>query len=226
MADFLVRLTKIGTVFSPLRLEREKKNSRERTERHGDEASRAGATEPWVRSHPRVPLRRWGMDALLRVDPSGDGIALRPDAVPTISIAAGGARLGARGDPLMGTRHCEPERCFACGRPMLHPRLVDTRDAQTVYVGRCCGARVTAAGDRGYQPKLGGPRLYALVVHWCRNKLPESQRRIRGRKGKKQTTRMLKVQCPACGYLARVTRKWLEEAGTPTCPCGERMVER
>lgn len=60
----------------------------------------------------------------------------------------------------------------------------------------------------------------------CFNMRPKRYRRIRGRYGPKQTTRQLKIQCPACGYLARVTRKWLEEAGTPTCPCGERMVER
>lgn len=39
---------------------------------------------------------------------------------------------------------------------------------------------------------------------------------------KNQTTRMLKVECPACGYVCRTTAKWLE-VGTPTCPCGEQM---
>lgn len=39
---------------------------------------------------------------------------------------------------------------------------------------------------------------------------------------KKQTTRMLKVECPACGYVVRTTAKWLE-LGTPTCVCGESM---
>lgn len=41
----------------------------------------------------------------------------------------------------------------------------------------------------------------------------------------KQTTRMLKVECGADGYTVRMTRKWLDELGAPTCPCGERMVE-
>jgi hypothetical protein len=39
---------------------------------------------------------------------------------------------------------------------------------------------------------------------------------------KKQTTRMIKVECPACGYVVRTTAKWLE-IGTPTCVCGESM---
>ena len=36
---------------------------------------------------------------------------------------------------------------------------------------------------------------------------------------KKQTTRLVKVQCPDCGYAARVTRRWLDEVGAPICPC-------
>lgn len=40
----------------------------------------------------------------------------------------------------------------------------------------------------------------------------------------KQTTRMIKVQCPHddCGYLVRTTQKWIE-VGNPTCPCGTVM---
>jgi hypothetical protein len=34
----------------------------------------------------------------------------------------------------------------------------------------------------------------------------------------RQGTRQLKCLCPACGYTARVTRKWLTIAGPPICP--------
>ncbi len=34
----------------------------------------------------------------------------------------------------------------------------------------------------------------------------------------KQGTRLLKCQCPSCGYIARVSNKWLQEAGPPFCP--------
>ena len=40
---------------------------------------------------------------------------------------------------------------------------------------------------------------------------------------KKQSTRMLKVECAECGCIARMTRKWIEEAGPPTCACGGEM---
>lgn len=35
----------------------------------------------------------------------------------------------------------------------------------------------------------------------------------------KQTTRLVKCQCEHCGYTVRTTAKWIEELGTPLCPC-------
>ncbi|TDC28355.1 SprT-like domain-containing protein, partial [Micromonospora sp. KC213] len=41
-----------------------------------------------------------------------------------------------------------------------------------------------------------------------------------GTKGEKsQTCRQLKVECPKSGYIARTTKRWLDEAGAPICPC-------
>jgi len=41
---------------------------------------------------------------------------------------------------------------------------------------------------------------------------------------KKQGTRLVKVECQ-CGCIIRMTNKWIEEAGLPTCGCGEQMEE-
>lgn len=41
---------------------------------------------------------------------------------------------------------------------------------------------------------------------------------------KKQTTRLIKVEC-VCGCVVRMSNKWIEEAGCPTCGCGEEMQE-
>jgi hypothetical protein len=38
----------------------------------------------------------------------------------------------------------------------------------------------------------------------------------------KQSTRMIKVVCPDCGYTVRTTRQWIEQ-GLPTCACGAEM---
>lgn len=35
---------------------------------------------------------------------------------------------------------------------------------------------------------------------------------------KKQSTRMGKFECMECGYIARTTKKWLEQVGAPHCP--------
>lgn len=54
-------------------------------------------------------------------------------------------------------------QCYACGKRLgKRAALVDTRDAQLVYVGRECFKLVKAAGDTGYQPSRGGPRLYLI----------------------------------------------------------------
>ena len=37
--------------------------------------------------------------------------------------------------------------------------------------------------------------------------------------GKKQTTRLIKLQCPQCEMIIRTTRQWLEEVGPPVCAC-------
>lgn len=55
------------------------------------------------------------------------------------------------------------EQCFACGRRLgKSPVRVDTRDDQTVLVGRDCARLIRAAGEQGYHPPQGGPRLYPL----------------------------------------------------------------
>ena len=40
----------------------------------------------------------------------------------------------------------------------------------------------------------------------------------------RQATRLLKVECPQDGYVARITRKWID-FGLPVCPCGTEMEE-
>lgn len=42
---------------------------------------------------------------------------------------------------------------------------------------------------------------------------------------KPQTTRLAKVQCLDCGYVARVTRVWLDGPGAPVCPTDNIPME-
>lgn len=41
---------------------------------------------------------------------------------------------------------------------------------------------------------------------------------------KKDTIRMLKLECPDCGYVVRTTQKWLD-VGMPTCVCGSEFEQ-
>ncbi len=43
-----------------------------------------------------------------------------------------------------------------------------------------------------------------------------------GSNRKKQGTRMLKLECPCCGYVVRTTSKWID-FGMPSCPSGTEM---
>ena len=36
---------------------------------------------------------------------------------------------------------------------------------------------------------------------------------------KQQPTRMIKLECSRCGYVARTTKQWLEHVGSLRCPC-------
>jgi hypothetical protein len=44
---------------------------------------------------------------------------------------------------------------------------------------------------------------------------------------KKQSTRMIKVECEKCGFIMRTTTKWIDHyAGAFPCPCGETMTAK
>ncbi|MDQ2079513.1 hypothetical protein RA307_04905 [Xanthobacteraceae bacterium Astr-EGSB] len=40
----------------------------------------------------------------------------------------------------------------------------------------------------------------------------------------RQATRMLKCECLDCGYIVRVTRKWIDAVGAPHCPRHGEMI--
>jgi hypothetical protein len=66
------------------------------------------------------------------------------------------------------------------------------------------------------------PKLVALAK--TLGAYPHSELRTGGDELRpKQGTRMLKVECPKCGYSVRTTQKWLD-VGLPTCVCGTKMV--
>lgn len=55
------------------------------------------------------------------------------------------------------------------------------------------------------------------MIHGKLGPYPHASLTIKKKEGQKGS-RLLKVKCPECEYVARVTRKWLDEAGPPLCP--------
>lgn len=45
------------------------------------------------------------------------------------------------------------------------------------------------------------------------------------RPGKKQSTRMIKMSCPECGYIVRASRTAIEEHGPVICPCNSEPMK-
>lgn len=56
------------------------------------------------------------------------------------------------------------DKCFACDRPIIDGYLVGCADEQDVSVGNECFRNIRRAGESGWQPPLGGPRLYCLEI--------------------------------------------------------------
>ncbi len=57
-------------------------------------------------------------------------------------------------------------KCFACNRRMLRSVVYAavTADGQEVHVGADCAKKIILAGLDGYQPRLGGPKLYGWEI--------------------------------------------------------------
>lgn len=62
-----------------------------------------------------------------------------------------------------------------------------------------------------------GPEAKSFLAKINFNRTVFELCRVAQTKGSKQTTRLLKCECPECGYTVRVTQKWLD-VGAPLCP--------
>jgi hypothetical protein len=68
-----------------------------------------------------------------------------------------------------------------------------------------------------------GPELAAKITEWlAASPAYPHAAMIENPDAKKPGSRLLKVNCEACGYTVRVTQKWVD-VGLPTCCCGEQM---
>lgn len=79
----------------------------------------------------------------------------------------------------------------------------------------------TAIGLEGKMTStVAGKDLMELISKWQTALGAYPHGKLDPKKGpvKKQTTRMIKMECSECGYTARTSRKWLDAAGAAHCP--------
>ena len=155
--------------------------------------------------------------------------------LPEVRISTGFTSKGARSNRIGECWH-GPSAADGLPQIFVHPRLTDSIEVGGVVVHELIHAGVgTAAGHGaafkrpavalGLQGRMTsthvGPQL-AVDLDRCvarLGKYPHASLHpgTWSSNGKKQTTRMIKCECPECGYLVRTSSKWLDRA-TPTCP--------
>lgn len=95
--------------------------------------------------------------------------------------------------------------------------VVGHKEKHNKVFGKCARAV-------GLEGKLTATFASATLVETCKafsaelGQYPHSKLDSLKEPSKKQSTRMLKCECPECGYTCRVSNKWLEEVGEPHCP--------
>jgi hypothetical protein len=180
----------------------------------------------------------WLMRLVLALRPSFDLIGHRlPDQVRVTCGWPSKAALSRTGRRRIG--ECWPSMASAdmAVEIFISPCLGEAIDAAETLVHElvhACGAM----GHRGKFPQIA--KAIGLQKPWRATRatlrLKERLNALISRIGpyphaaldwsmtphKKDGTRLHKVVCASCGYVARITEKWLS-VGLPTCPCGTRM---
>lgn len=126
----------------------------------------------------------------------------------------------------------------------ISPRLDDVTGEQGVVsvlvhevvhgaVGCKCGHKgafkkcaVTVGLEGKMTSTYAGKELMEDIKDWAKKlgEFPHGRLNPGMKPTKKQTTRLVKCECEACGYIARTTNKWIEEWGPPICPCNKTSM--
>jgi len=128
---------------------------------------------------------------------------------------------------------------------MIRPDQSDARRVGAILLHELCHAACGIAEGHGpvfgqlarklglegpLTATTGGPRLWAWLDLLLADAGPMPHAKLNWSKGTstappKQTTRMIKLECSMCGYIARTTAKWILEVGAAHCPAhGEMRV--
>jgi hypothetical protein len=105
---------------------------------------------------------------------------------------------------------------------LLHEMIHSAVGLECGHKGNFKKCAVACGLDGKMTATTAGPELAKDLTKLAEQLGPYPHAKLEGRKSnapKKQGTRMLKLECVDCGYVARTTKKWIE-TGLPTCHCG------
>jgi hypothetical protein len=163
-----------------------------------------------------------------------------PDRIDRVSCGWPSSRALARRSRVIG--ECWSPSASADGSPQIFvsPAIAHSLEVAAIVVHELGHAAVGT--DKGHGPEfqnfmraiglLGparrttlGPQLKARVSVLLEGlgDYPHAPLNGSGRPFKRDSTRLLKVSCPKCGYTCRITRMWIDR-GLPRCPDGTDMT--
>lgn len=96
--------------------------------------------------------------------------------------------------------------------------------------GKVFGQCARAVGLEGKMTATtASDALLDKIGVWCKSleEYPHAKLDMLQRPTKKQGTRMIKMECGTCGYIARTSQKWIDDVGPCHCPGlhGEMSVD-
>lgn len=161
----------------------------------------------------------------------------------TVHVTCGWPSRGGEGSRKRTIGQCWPEQASedkAC-QIFISPTLKDLVDVLATHVHELVHAVVGCKNKHnkvfkkcalavGLEGKMtathAGEALNKQIADWGikLGDYPHPMLKPGFRLGPKQTTRLIKCECAECGYNVRVTRKWLDEAGAPLCPCNRKEM--
>jgi hypothetical protein len=163
--------------------------------------------------------------------------------VPGVRVSCGFPSKGALAKKKMRIGECWHKEITVDGiaqlfiSPLLrnHVEVIGTLVHEVVHA--VCGAKAkhgaifkkcaVAVGLEGKMTEtVAGKELIEMIEGWMKDlgAYPHQGLKPGMKPEKKQTTRMVKCECEECGYAVRTSRKWLDEAGAPLCPCNKKPM--
>jgi hypothetical protein len=114
---------------------------------------------------------------------------------------------------------------FSAVEVLVHEAIHASDDCASGHKGHF--ARVAkACGLEGKMTAThAGDALRVVIESWIAALPPIEHGALSLDGRKKQTTRLLKAECNACGCAVRITQKWLDNVGAPYCGCGAGRMD-